>query len=405
MVDFDFLKYVILDNFEMLGICASAPGQPAHTNDFVSFGAAQGPLSFENLYMHGISHLQYASGNGSPGCTGAVCFNAFAFDGNVNNGTIGENIIFNVIDDSDSDPQGLGFILGGGYNIAYNVVRYTSQGLGSTLHTFHDNLYEYFFENGHSNMYEANPDGPSAINTVYNNVFRHLQTSGAHGGVGVLLSPCSGTTDYMFNNVFYDEGPMELIGLSQTQFCNPKGQITFFNNTLEFGIGTGNSVSCFTPSGTFTLTNNFYVSDSAPYASLTYSCSSYAASTELTLTHAAANANTSPKFNQYTNWQTYANSPMATTNSTVGAGTSEITSHCSAMRGSSDVLIQAAGAACNNDTTFGVTYSATSHTVSWPARTVVARPVNTAWDRGAYQFSSTQANAPTPPTGLAAMVQ
>ena len=109
-------------------------------------------------------------------CNGSVvCFNIFIFNGSVTGGSVGEIVHNNVVDGSDSDPAGAGVCFGGFYDVAYNAFRYTSQCIPGQFHVFHDNLYEYFYENGHSNVLEMMAES-SPANAVYNNVLRHIET-------------------------------------------------------------------------------------------------------------------------------------------------------------------------------------------------------------------------------------
>jgi hypothetical protein len=91
----------------------------------------------------------------------------------------------------------------------------------------------------------------------------------------------------------------------------------------------------------------------------------------------------------YCSTETYPFSPTSGTSATVGQGTN-LSSQCVSLPG-----------LCN-DTTLGVSYNATNHTVSYPARTPNPRPSTGAWDAGAYEYNS--GNQPQPPTGLAAVV-
>ena len=110
---------------------------------------------------------------------------------------------------------------------------------------------------------------------------------------------------------------------------------------------------------------------------------------ELSQTAAQADANSSPHFDQYTSSQTYVYSPVASTNSTVGAGqniSSNINSWCSGNNpmGFTCPSISFTGnlAAALSDTTYA-SENTTNHTVVM--RTVNAR--GSTWDIGAYQFS------------------
>ena len=108
-----------------------------------------------------------------------------------------------------------------------------------------------------------------------------------------------------------------------------------------------------------------------------------------------SDANTSPHYDQYTSGETYAYSPVASANSTVGAGTNEYSGYCAAL---STAGLTAAATACESDTTYACTYNTSNHTVTCPTRTVNARPASGAWDVGAYEF--TGGSTPSPPTNV-----
>ncbi len=387
------LQYYIVDNFEMTGLCQSDVGQPGHHDDYVSYGSIRGPMTFEDLYIHGWSHLPFAGLNGSTACTATtVCVNIFAFTGGAN-GTVAPDTIYNnVVDGSDSDGPGAGLCFGGFTNEAYNVFRYTSQCIPNPIHTFHDNLYEYFFENGHSNMIEALNDSPGT-NAIYNNVFRHIEnnvTSG--GGVGIWLSPHPGTTDYLFNNLMYDVGDLEYINVGN--YNTNYGNETFFNNTFQINPSQTIFNCEYLIGGTLTNTNNHLIDNESPYLG---PCSTLVTTNPLVQTNATATAD------GYTTAETYAYSPPTASSPTVGAG-ANVQSYCStlATAAQSDPTLANAASACASDTTYACTYNTANHTVSCPDRTVTARPASASWDIGAYQYSASGGGSGggdnTPPT-------
>jgi hypothetical protein len=392
LVDVGFSKYVILDGFELTGLCLNQLGEPTGNNVYVRYGNANAPLYFQNLYIHGLSHLQFGGLVSTSSCTGSnVCCCITTFDGSVTTGSVGETIVFNAIDFSDSDPGAGSFCGGGFYNAAYNAFRYGTDCLAGTLHLFHDNLYEYFYENGHSNVLET--ADVSGTNAVYNNVFRHIElgvTSG--GGVGIWLGPPSSTTDYVFNNLMYDVGAFEYINMGGTPLATAEGNYTFFNNTFQ----TNASQAIFNcgnyTTGTTTDTNDHFIDDTSQYSL----CSHMTSTTALLLSNATASSD------GYTSSQTYAYSPIGSGSPTVGQGTTEYSGYCSAL---SAAGLSAAATACENATPYACTYNTTSHMMTCPAVTVTARPSSGAWDVGAYQFSSAVTGLPQPPTSLLATAQ
>lgn len=402
-IDTTFRQYYIIDNLEMTGLCQSDTGQPSHHDVYMSYGSAQAPLTFQNLYMHGASHLKFAAPNGQ-NCTGIVCTNIFAFTGSVNNGNIGETIQNNVVDFADSDPGGESLCFGGFYNVIYNVFRYTTNCIPNPLHVFHDNLVEYFFENGHSNMVEDVGESSGAANTIYDNVFRHIETYVTSGG-GVALwfsPPTSTTTDYVFNNLVYDVGNLEYINTGGTAGNNALGNYTFFNNTFQTNHSQPILRCASYTNGAVIDANNHYIDDGTQYLG---PCSTLVTTTPLLQTNAQADANSPSHYDQYTGSETYGYSPVASTNSTVGAGTNETPNYCAALTtaAGSDPTLTDAATACQSDTRYACTYNGTNHSVTCPARGTNTRPSSGAWDIGAYQFSSN--GVPAPPNNLIAMPQ
>jgi hypothetical protein len=403
MIDVSGLSYYVIDNLEMTGLCLSAPGQTQGYSTYIRYGCVCNsgcsggiPLILTNNYIHGASHLKYAAPNGSTGCTaGTVCFNLWAFQGSVINSSVGETIQKNVVDFADSDPVGEGLCFGGFYNAAYNVFRYTTQCLPNPLHLFHDNLYEYFFENGHSNLLEDIGES-TGVNAVYNNVFRHVEAQITSGGGAFLwlAPPASTTTDYIFNNLAYDVGNLEYLNIGGTAGNNAQGSYTFFNDTWQSNNAQP-ILRCDTyKNGAVTDTNNHYIDDQNYILG---PCSTLTSTTDLLMSNSTATND------GYTSSQTYAYSPTSSGSPTVGTGTNENASngaYCSAL---STAGLSAAATACQSDLTYACSYAGNGAPPVCPARTVTARPPSGAWDIGAYEYNS-QDPPPNPPTGLTAVV-
>lgn len=389
LVDVGSSKYVIVDDFELTGLCQNHVGQPNAADIYVRYGSPQGPLYFLNLYIHGASHLQYAAKNGSAGCTSSVvCTNLMTFAGGAGTGaSYGETVAKNVVDFSDSDPGGQGTCFGTFYNVAYNVFRYTTQCV-MHAHLFHDNLYEYFFENGHSNVLESLSDF-TGTNAVYNNVFRHIEVAGG-GGVGLWLLPPVGTTTYVFNNVMYDVGGLEYnnIGNSGTSL----GTYTYFNNTFQSNVSQP-IMRCDRLTGTLNEINNHYIVDGSSYF-ISGCTGTVNTTTPLLMTNATATTN------GYTSSQTYAYSPISPSSPTVRKGTNT-QSFCSALStaAASDPTLSDAAWACVNATPYACAYNTSSRTGTCPVQTIAPRPTSAAWNVGTYQYG------PNSPSNLAVTVQ
>lgn len=394
MIDLSGLQYYIVDNFEMTGLCQNSVGQPS-TDNYLRYGSLRNPVTFQNLYIHGWTHVHYVGQNSSPSCNTGVCFDIFAFQGGPN-----DVLRYDVVDGADSDPEAGGVCFKGFYDVAYSVFQYVSTCLPGSLHSFHDNLYQYFFENGHSDML-AFAENASSTDVVYNNVFRHIDTTGATGTPVIWANPPSSTSVYFFNNLIYDVGSVEYLNIGNAG--SAYGTYYFFNNTFQSNVSQTIMNCDSIAGGTFTLydTNNHFIDDVTPYTS---PCNFHTATTALLQTNATANANTSPNFNQYNASEATAYSPAASTNSTVKAGTNE-QSYCSALStaASSDSTLSNAVSACQNATRYACGYLASTHSLSCggPVPTVVARPASAAWDIGAYQTPGTAPASPTNPAAIA----
>jgi hypothetical protein len=217
-------------------------------------------------------------------------------------------------------------------------------------------------------------------------VLRHIHVDQpTTAGIDAVLwvEPAVGNTDYFFNNLVYDfgKGSFLNIGNSGTNY----GSETFFNNTWQSNLAQSVYNCQNMLVGTVTIINDHAITDGGTYLSSPTCNGRLGTSTPVLFTN-----NSTANSTGYTNLQTFAYSPISGSSPTVGAGTNQ-QSFCTTMLGSSDALVQAAGTACQSDTTYAVSYNATNHTASFPARTVVARPVSATWDKGAYEFPTTPA--------------
>jgi hypothetical protein len=281
------------------------------------------------------------------------------------------------------------------YDIHNSVFRYVAQGIAKFNHTLHDTWFDHWYAvgdgNSHSNVYESTGEA-SANGFYYNNLFTNLYTAGTFTSGQVIIWPMTtvGFTDYWFNNIVA-QANNQPTNLGQNG--SAQGAIVWFNNTFQ--VLDGSSINgCGTTQPTaITMINNHYITDGAAYNG---NCSgkTITKTTERLMTNAAATTG------GYTNAQTFVYSPASAGAPTVSTGTNG-QSICTTIAASN----AAAGAACQSDTGYACSYNSGDHTVTCPARAVVARPSSTAWNVGAYQYSGTQASTPNPPTALAAAVQ
>lgn len=405
---FNFLNlattsYNTFDNLEFTGLCWH--GNQANANESICCagyiawnGTSSTPSNntLENFYIHGWTHVSFSCSTSGGEPTGN-CDGAFGITGSADSSFgIGDQIIGVVIDGSDSDPHSLMGIQWACYDVHDSVIRYNSNGaVCNNNHTWHDNLEEYIEQSGdgvtHSNAVEFNTESTtSSINLFYNNIDRHLFTGGGcTGEVAVWITPQ--TSEYIFNNLEYDKdcnanffdltagsgwnayvfNNTWVLPDSGAVNANPSGTTAYWYNNHCLVPGGGTASSCYAGSGTLHYLTNV-VQDTTVASGQGYVAT-----------------------------ETFAYSPTAQGNATVGTGTNE-QAYCSAL---SSAGFSDAATACQSDTKYSCTYDTTSRSVSCPARTPVLRPASGPRDVGAFQFSSSQAQAPQPPSGLRATVQ
>lgn len=389
LTSFANTSYVTVDNFEMTGLCQNDTNDPFAHDIYVVESAGSNNI-YEHLYIHGWTALAFSCSGGA-----GRCFNMFAFLGSNNDGDLH---LQDIVDGSDSNPGSLGVMFGGGYDIEQSIFRYASQIVVTRSRILRDTLFEHWYAPGdndaHGNLFEDSHSSSATVHAYYNNLARHIcSDSGScpSGIVGFWPQPDTSTTDYFFNNVFYDTntgGNYFDIG----QNGSSQGTIVLFNNTFELPSSSGNAILQCNASSThpFTATNNHYILESgSAYSS---PCTGGTFLTELRMNHATATAD------GYSASEAYAYSPTSSSSPT--ASGTNVQNYCSALStaAGSDPTLSDAATACQSDTRYACTYNSTNHTVSCPARTIVSR---SSWNIGAYQFG----NGPNSPTGLTAVVQ
>jgi hypothetical protein len=391
-INFADEHYLIFDNFELTGLCH---GAPVAELPYVSYPNSIS-IVFMNLYVHGWTHTQLAAPqNGSCNANIQVCAVTSAFKGGTAGSGPGSSMFFTVVDGEDSDPAAGATGTSVFYNTAYNVFRYQSSTVPA-LHVFHDNLYEYMFEGGHSNLIESLDLCP--VSVAYNNVFRHIDDSGATGSVGLWFGPQSGCATYIFNNVMYAVGNIQYVNIGGTGITTDPGAYVFFNNTFQttplqpiMRCGGANPAA-----SSIVDTNNHYIDDQAYILG---PCPTLKTTTSLALTNAKATTRGYRSGSTYGYQPTGSNCNRNSRTCTIGNGNGTTArSYCSALStaAASDPLLSDAATACLSDTRYGVSYNSTAHTVSYPGRTSVTRPTSGAWDIGAYQFTGGLPQAATP---------
>jgi hypothetical protein len=403
------LSNVTLDNFEFTGLCEGPTGGSLNNMDhYVTYDASV--ITFQNLYLHGWTHVQFSSGCAAANPTWP-CFSIFMFRGGTTAATgsrPGSTFDKIVVDGADSDPAAGGVCYCDFYSVSNSVFRNAAQIVARNPHILHDTLIENWYDPGdkasHGNLWESTSDY-QGVNAYYNNVFRHISPDG-RTQVGIWPMPCTSstigidcavnTTDYWFNNLMYDTNTVggNYFNTGQNSNSGNQGQMYIFNNTFEqeqiapiFTCAGGNTQF------PFTAANNLLILDApSPYAAGCASQGTYI--TNKAITHAAASSGA------LTAAQTFAYSSTSQSSLTVGKGTNQA-SYCNAL---SNAGLSAAATACQADTTYACSYNSGNHTVSCPERTAIARP-NSAWDVGAYQFGGAVQAGPAAPKSLSATIQ
>lgn len=389
-------SYQIVDGFEWTGNCMSGGG-----DDSVINPRSGNHITIERNYVHGWS---MTSGVGDDG---GVKF------GDQSNSTsnVSNRYLFDVVDGSDStfgtscnttscvgSGKATGWAFGDGYDVEYSVIRHVSNGIqAGQICILAGNLMEYEFEPSisgrHGNVVEQN-FGSCNVGLYYNNVTRNVNE-----GIDWITNDL---TFYIFNNVWLNDqhyapdpnGYLLCAGGSGSNVAS----VYFYNNTaqdIKVAACTPSSDGGGWSSGSSIKFANNHVMDFTSVTSGLFNCNGQSCGAtdnggEVYQTTSAANAQ----------GYTYANSwaPTAGTDATVGKG-NDMSSFCNSLPNS------AAVAACGAGSSGAVSEAAGwgGNIASYPT-TVNSRA--SAWDAGAYQFSSgSSSGAPTPPSGLNAVVQ
>jgi hypothetical protein len=364
-------SYVTLDSIEMRGLycsgsCSGAQNYVACYNNCTNW-------TFSNLYMHGwniVTDGDCKLFQGAPDMAGTTVTQSI-IDGSDATGasptggtcyamypslppTISNNVIHDVANGIVGSPATSTAISG---NLIYNIIESNA---GS-----------------HPNVLESLGSGTWY---VFNNVFHDFVGEAFFFGGN---SGSSGGTQYVWNNIWYNssgnppEGDGGLGGFSFYAWNNTvvpnKGQTCFlYSKDAAFA--------------TVVIENNHCISTGS------VSSASWGGTTP-TLNNNVLMSPTTATTQGYTSSQTYAYSPTAGTNGTVGAGKTI----CGVEQNCTGNL-----AALMNDTAFSCTQQTVSGVVQavCPARTVLPRP----GDAGAYQYVAGDTQ-PNPPTNLTATVQ
>ena len=364
--------YAILDSIEMRGLACT--GSCSGSQNFIGCYENCTNWTFSNLYLHGWN---------------------IATDGNCNifqgpPSSIGTVFTGNIIDGSDAtgaSPAGAtcyaiypSFVPTISNNVIHDLANgiVGSAGSGNSVVISGNLIY---------NIKESNAGShPNALEFVGGGTY-YVYSNVIHDNLGEsLMFGNTGEVDYVWNNLWYNvlgnspEGPQDS---NETGITS-----TFWNNTIVPPSGG----TCIQYSGQTGGSFNSITIESNHCISTGSVASSSFSGTSPTLNNNVLMSPTTAASQGYTSSQTYAYSPTAGTNGTVGKGKT-ICGVEKTCTGNFAALANDTNYACSQQTVNGVVQAVC------PARPVVARQGSA----GAYEYAS-GGSAPTAPTGLTAVV-
>jgi hypothetical protein len=418
-----FNKYTIVDNLEFtgavwgyaasIGNCTFGGGNSCDM--YLTIGSSADPgFIVQNCYAHGTKMA-----TGLTECQTAGC-NPGDFAVSSTTGPASMTGQFNVADGADdalvlADPNctglcttSFGRMFGGGWSdLYYNLGRYMDGAIDGSFQNVGNNLVEYarISNNTNSGAHANTIQFDNALNgcLVYNNVVRHfndLNGVNIKGVQGFSIGNAGGTTCYIWNNLVYDPGPQNqwswgysLACFTPTNGCKPAGTQYIFNNTAISPTLANAGTNCQFYTSCH-IDNTHYITDGAtqvnnctPAVNCFDGGHNLFQSTVVGTNQGYTAAETNP----------YSPTPGG---STIGYG-ANYQAYCTAIA----AINAKAGAACLKDTTLGVGYNTSNHTVIIPFRTPQnVRPSVGVWDAGAYQFTSGGGPVFDAFTGTASMV-
>lgn len=397
-------SYLVVDNLEFTGIyfgSACSSSGPYSCGAISQYGYSGTDVNWEikNVYVHGWSHCSFSGACSDPGNESSLLW---AKQDNVNS-----SIHDSVIDGSDSSKDCCN--AAAAWN-EYNLyIAYLDNAVFGEINFFHDSVIANMVPP--SNSVHGNCihlfGSANITELIYNNYISCLNTG---TGDEMFLVEEDSATVYGFNNVLVKDGHGTMFELGQNN--GGGGNYTFFNNTAECGVDPAPSGNCVTGKNgtpTVTIANNFFITSGAPVnkesgsswtitepsPNFTIACSSGSHS-NFGGTLVCAPVGSGNGTGNLNLTETYPFAPLdSTAAAAVGTATGSL-GFCQTITS----INAAAGTACLSDTTLGVSYDTTGHTVTFPARTPILH-ANGAWQNGAYEAGQ---GPPSPPTGVSASV-
>lgn len=374
--------HIITDNFEAKGMCWNTGG------GLVIFNAgSSNSNTWTRDYVHGWTR--------TTGCTASGCAEAgvgFSSDNGADTGpgTPGWlNVYAQVVaDGTDSDNRiftAMEWQCYDVHNSHFN--RYTN--IVCAHHLSYGNEFSNTAQSSvtpdHGNVFEENGSVQNAgPNAWFNNLVHDN-----NNGVTIWLNPQVGSTDYSFGNILWNnQNSANTFNVGDNG--GPIGNQVIFNNTFE-NPENSTVMRCQPSAVTYGVqqVNNHAITDGGSMTNCT-SPQQTAFTTNLVQSHSTATGQ------GYTSSETFVYSPTLVTNSTVAAGTNEVSGYCAALTSGGNTL---AGTACLSDTSYACAYNSSGNTLTCPTRTASTHPSSTAWDIGAFQFTGCPATYNFPGSG------
>lgn len=363
--------WLVVDNIEFKGVAQTSDSAPA----MLVFGTSS-PSGGEikNCYFHGWSHGGTATHDDVIIVISSLFSEGACIDLKIHN---------NVWDGSDTTKDMAMAYKGSAGHFYNNYIAHMANGhVGNVKYVWGNTFKDIaaipsFDPTAHSNAIE-NTGGQSIY---YNNYI-----SGSSGGATIFTTSSDGYIDYVFNNVIISD-KNQSIQIDNNGLSTGLGAgIYVFNNTLQAPTDINaqliaGPVRTDYPELPFMTVRNNHIIANYPTVNFQTMVTTKVESNTKGMTNAEAiSAN-------YLSISTYPYFPPSG-GATVDTGYN-LTSFCSSIPSSSPSL---ASTACLSDTTLGVSYNATDHTVSYPNKPAVIR---TNWDIGAYDYEYSDVTAPT----------
>jgi hypothetical protein len=402
-------SYVTFDNIEISGVCWSNNTGSNGAMLEVPGGATN--IIVSNFYCHGWTVTSGASDN-------FPCIETYG------GGTSADmnQYVKIVVDGSDSPhfgagsqncqwsgngssgcASGQGFNGSHVYDVHDSVIRYVSNIMvTANCHTMHDNVFEYLYPTFASGSVQQHPNVMNCLGGAtgdplfwYNNIMRHtFSTENVYFAVR--------TNIYFFNNVMYDNmnSTVGVIPGGCIRFNNVGNSSqpttayiynnTFGDNTCQLKFEVANSpLTAWSGTGIFQNNHmiNFTGLGGVYICNTGGQCSISDKGNEVYQTTSAASQQGYTASNEF--------APTGSSGATVGAGAS-LSGTCSTASTDSELCGGTSDGAAEKPANGG-------EIANFPAIAMIPR--QSSWDAGAYQFGSSSAQPPAPPTGLAAVVQ